>query len=61
MIVVLLVGLFASVDVYTKNSEQYMHEEVVARRYVTDILEEKNKKLTALKARETELLNSIKE
>ena len=58
MMVLTVLFLYGVTDPYFKNSESFLHEQVISRKYVTDTLQEKNQQLNALKAREIELLNA---
>ena len=56
-----VLGLYALADPYLQTSEAIVYQQVVSRRYVTETLEQKNKKLNELKARESELLKATSE
>ena len=61
MVIATVLGLYALADPYLQTSEAIVYQQVVSRRYVTETLEQKNKKLNELKARESELLKATSE
>lgn len=61
MVIAAVLGLYALADPYLQTSEAIVYQQVVSRRYVTETLEQKNRKLNELKAREKELLKATSE
>ena len=59
VLIALILALYGLADPWVQNSEAVLHQQVISRRYVTETLEAKNRKLNELKARQNELLQQL--